>query len=394
LAALVPAVAFTLVVLLARYAMLVLPAWLAVFAFPCAITSYEFLASSNAYTGTLFSMAYSQVDVLPLLQITSLFGIASVTFLVSLLPSALATPWHGKPMQILVAPAALLVVAFVFGMVRLQGAVPAQTVRVGLAGSDAAYKLSTTQTRDTAISVIDAYSKAIAELSAQGAQVVVLPEKILGYVRGDKTELLSKLGELARTAKVTLIVGASENDTPRRNIAWVVDAEGKLVAEYAKHHLVPGIESGYAPGSSPSVFDVNGVRVGLAICKDNDFPPWLRRFGREDMKLLLVPALDFDVDERLHARIALVRAVENGAALARVAGRGRLTLSDAHGRIVVEKSTHDAPMVTVLGELRVGTGTTFYSRHGDVWALLCLMGTVAMLAASIAMSIRRRKSPT
>src|SRR5262245_10726554 len=105
---LVPAIAFTLVVLLSRYAASRLPPGWAVFVFPVALTSYEFIASSNRFTGTLLSLAYSQADFTAILQITSLFGIAGVTFLVSLVPSMLAIAWsHRRP--IVSAPSVILV---------------------------------------------------------------------------------------------------------------------------------------------------------------------------------------------------------------------------------------------------------------------------------------------
>jgi apolipoprotein N-acyltransferase len=382
LAALIPAVAFTVMVLLARYAALKLPGYLALWVFPCAITSYEFVASSNAFTGSLFSIAYSQTDFLPLLQVASVLGIGGITFLVSLLPSALATMWGQRPVPTIVPVAVVILTVLAYGGVRLQTGHASERVRVGLVASDAAYQSSISQSMDDALSVIASYAKPVQELAARGAQVVLLPEKIIGFAPDDTVEIVEALSSLARAANVSLVVGASMNATPRRNIALVFARDGTVLGEYAKHHLVPGIESGFAAGTAPFVVDVEGVRAGVAICKDNDFPPWLRQYGKQGARMLFVPALDFDVDDRLHARIAMVRAVENGAALARAAGRGRITLSDAYGRIVAERSTAAAPVVTLLDDLQPGPGGTIYSRAGDWFASLCVIALVALLIAA------------
>jgi apolipoprotein N-acyltransferase len=108
-------------------------------------------------------------------------------------------------------------------------------------------------------------------------------------------------------------------------------------------------------------------RIGIAICKDMDFPEVIRPYGQRNVKLMLVPAWDFVADARLHSRMAVVRGVENGFAVARSASQGLMTLSDAHGRIVAEKATVNGPAMLVA-DLPAGQGHTLYSRIGDVFA--------------------------
>ncbi|MFI6828831.1 hypothetical protein ACIBG5_17130 [Kribbella sp. NPDC050241] len=79
-----------------------------------------------------------------------------------------------------------------------------------------------------------------------------------------------------------------------------------------EHHLIPGIEP-YTPGDHLAVFN----SWGLLICKDVDFPALSRSYGKEDVGLLLVSALDFENDGWLHSRMALLRGIENGIPMAR-----------------------------------------------------------------------------
>ena len=104
---------------------------------------------------------------------------------------------------------------------------------------------------------------------------------------------------------------------------------------YIKRRLIPGLDLGYATGST--VF-VDGA-TGVAICKDLDFPAMIREYGERGVTLMLAPSWDFGADGRLHARMAVMRGVENGFALARAATDGRLTLSDRYGRIIAEAVT-------------------------------------------------------
>ena len=84
-----------------------------------------------------------------------------------------------------------------------------------------------------------------------------------------------------------------------------------------------------------------------------DFPRLSREYAGDGASLLLVPAWDFDLDGWLHARMAVLRGVENGFAIARAARNGLLTLSDSRGRIRGEKSTVPGQFVSLSGKLNV-----------------------------------------
>jgi apolipoprotein N-acyltransferase len=111
-----------------------------------------------------------------------------------------------------------------------------------------------------------------------------------------------------------------------------------------------------------------------------DFPKLSREYATEGANLLLVPAWDFNVDGWLHARMAVLRAVENGFALARSARNGLLTLSDNRGRILAEGETVPDRFVSINGKVNVSREQTFYSRTGDWFAWLCVTGFVSLLA--------------
>src|SRR5262249_5885574 len=98
LALLLPSLAFGLAVLVFRRAARRWPWPVPVLALPAAWTAYEFLASFNPGSGTAISLAYTQVTVLPVLQLAALTGIWGITFLVMLVASGLAMAWD-RPSQ-------------------------------------------------------------------------------------------------------------------------------------------------------------------------------------------------------------------------------------------------------------------------------------------------------
>ena len=146
-----------------------------------------------------------------------------------------------------------------------------------------------------------------------------------------------------------------------------------------KHHLVPGLEP-EKPGDERVILNEPSGRWGLQICKDLDFPKLSREYASEGASLLLVPAWDFNLDRWLHARMAVLRAVENGFALARSARNGLLTLSDNRGRILAETATVPNRFVSITGKLNVSREETFYTRAGDWFAWLCVALFLCLLA--------------
>ena len=183
---------------------------------------------------------------------------------------------------------------------------------------------------------------------------------------------------LAHDRRLVLDVGIEYQGQPpgERNMAMAVLPDGAAPATYSKHHLIPFFEDRYRPGDAYRMLD--GPRsIGLAVCKDMDFHDIGRTYADRGAQLLLVPAWDFSVDGWLHGRMAIMRGVESGFAIARAARSGRLTLSDDRGRVVAEASSeqHDAELI---GNLPLHRDRTLYARWGD-WFAYADAGLLALL---------------
>jgi apolipoprotein N-acyltransferase len=384
---LLPAAVFGLVILASRYAYARLPGWAAAFAFPAAWTAYEFLFAQVSPHGTASNLAYTQVDFLPLLQLASVTGLWGVSFLLLLIPSAVAVAWLSRSVRPVALPAAMLAAALVFGAVRLRAPESGPIVRVGLAAADSDPEVFDTEDPRIALASARTYVERAGRAASRGAQVVILPEKIFGVTPAGEPDVRRVFSEAARRLHITLVVGWNEVGVlPRRNVAVVFAPDGEAVLEYTKRHMLPGSEIGYAIGTAPGLFHPPGTPWGLAICKDMDFPAWLRGYGRRGARTVAVPAWDFVVDGRWHSRMAVMRGVENGFSMARAARQGLLTFSDAYGRILAETPSSTAPEALLLRDLGPGPGATFYTRTGDWFGWI----SVALLATLMGSAARRK----
>lgn len=381
-----PAAVFTAAILFSRFAERRLPPLLAVFAFPALWTSLSYINSLISPNGSFGSPAYSQIGAPFLTQSASFFGLWSITFLVCLFPSALALVLRqGRRAWAAGAVALILFGAnAAYGVARLnepQGA----SVRVGLAVNDAITHYDWEDKSTSALAATTNYAGAVRALAQQGASIVVLPEKFAILRPAWRDAATAPLASAARETGVTIVAGFTELADKNRNIALTF-APGGTVSRYAKRHMVPGGIEPLVPGTTSGYLG-NGRSV--VICKDMDFQGTIRADAQSHIQLMYVPAWDFGADGWMHARMAIMRGVENGFALVRAAKDGLLTVTDAEGRVVAHAESSKAGMVTLVADVVPGPGDTLYLRIGDVFAWACM----ALLAALTLIAILPRKSP-
>ncbi|MFD7866048.1 carbon-nitrogen hydrolase family protein [Streptomyces sp. NPDC059783] len=86
------------------------------------------------------------------------------------------------------------------------------------------------------------------------------------------------------------------------NSLFVVSDRGHLVARYDKRFLShTEVSYLYSPGSDPLVFEVDGVRMGCALCVEANFPPLFADYERRGVDCVLLSVM---VDDAPRARVA------------------------------------------------------------------------------------------
>jgi apolipoprotein N-acyltransferase len=231
-------------------------------------------------------------------------------------------------------------------------------------------------------SIWDAYDLHISSLSAQGAEIIALPEKIGLVSPTTATQWRQHLSRLAALNHVWIEAGVGIDEAKgRRNQAWLFNPDGVLAATYAKRHLSPGEQHDYLPGDGYIVHSIHGQTYGLAICKDMFSAALGRAYGKLDSAVMLVPAWNPTwEDARIEGYNTLVRGVENGYTVVRVAREGFMTVSDAYGRIVAEKPSQPLPGSVLLARVpSVGRVPTVYSDIGDLFGWLCVAAGLVLL---------------
>jgi apolipoprotein N-acyltransferase len=369
-----------------------------VLALPAIGVAADTLLAAFTPDGNWGSLAYTQSEVLPAAQVTSVFGVGGLLFLLLLVNSALALLIHRgarwrEAIPAGVVTAGVLLVALGFGTWRLQaperGASPGRSVTFGIVSID-----DFVRDFDSGLSrrIWQQYERQVASLAARGAQVVLLPEKINVMAPAQAQRLQQDLARMARDNRLWLVAGLGvDTGRQRRNEAWWFSPEGELVTNYLKHFLAPP-EREFVSGGDFPLNRIDGIPYGVAICKDMHFASLGRAFGERDAAVMLVPAWDFDDDARFAANMTKLRGVENGYVVVRASRDGLLSVSDAVGRMLAVAESASLPGASLLATVTVGARVaTVYTRIGDVLGWLCVAGMIILIPWSFVRVARRRR---
>ena len=170
-----------------------------------------------------------------------------------------------------------------------------------------------------------------AAAAGAGADLLICPEMFLtGYSIG--AAAAARLAEpadgpsfasaaaIARKTGLALLYGYPERgaDGAIYNAVRLIDRDGQGFANYRKCHLFGDLDRGmFWAGSGPSaVVDLGGVRVGLLICYDVEFPESVRLLALAGADLVAVPTALMDPSEVVARTVVPARAVENQVFLA------------------------------------------------------------------------------
>ncbi|MGY4916759.1 carbon-nitrogen hydrolase family protein [Streptomyces sp. 900116325] len=171
---------------------------------------------------------------------------------------------------------------------------------------------------------IKALDEAAGRAAAAGARLLVCPELFLtGYAIGDDVPRLAEPadGASARTVAdiavrhgLAVLYGYPERaDELIFNAAQLIGPDGTRLANYRKTHLFGCFEQQwFTPGEQPVVqAELDGVRIGIMICYDVEFPENVRAHALAATDLLLVPTAQMHPFQFVAESVVPVRAFES-----------------------------------------------------------------------------------
>lgn len=224
-------------------------------------------------------------------------------------------------------------------------------------------KVALLQARGTPADVpanVEALRRAAADAATAGAGLLVTPEAfVTGYdiattrmrelAEPAGGEALAEVGRIAAAAGVAIVCGWAERDGECiYNAATLFDARGGTLLTHRKAHLYGDIDrASFAPGDRFAVADLDGLRVGILICFDIEFPEPARALALAGAQLIAVPTSLMAPYDFVAHTIVPARAAENQLFVAYANRVGRETTLDYVGQSCV--ASPDGQRVAVAG---------------------------------------------
>jgi predicted amidohydrolase len=228
----------------------------------------------------------------------------------------------------------------------------------------------------------------LGEAAAQGARVAVLPEYLslelaatfdattqadlpasLAAIQRYRDDWLALYARLAEERDLYIVAGSflladgagryrnrSDVFTPRGAHAW----QDKLQLTGFEKAL--GVIDG---GDALKVFDIDGVRAGVSICYDSEFPLPVRAQADAGARLLLVPSCTDTEAGATRVRVGcLARALENRMFVAQSVSAGEAPWSPA-----LDVNTGEAAIFAPMDRGLPADGVVAQTREDQPWAI-------------------------
>jgi apolipoprotein N-acyltransferase len=241
--------------------------------------------------------------------------------------------------------------------------------------------------------------------------LIVWPESPAPF-RDAEPRFQTAMASIAKSAPLIVgDIGMTEDETARRihfyNSATVLAQGGQLIGRYDKMHLVPFGEyipfrklfffvhqlteqlSDMGGGDARKVFRIAPVggeahRYGIFICYESVFADEVRQFARLGAEVFVNISDDGWYGDSSapwqHLNMARMRAIENRRWILRDTNTGVTSVIDPYGTVRQSIPRHQADVLPA----RYGFNSemTFYTEHGDWFAGLCAILSLALLAVS------------
>jgi apolipoprotein N-acyltransferase len=370
------------------------------------------------------SIGYTQHESLRVIQMADITGVYGVSFFVVAVNGAIADLFiirkrreamplfHLYPTVVsYVLLAGLAAAVLLYGGWRLSEERPGKELEASIVQGNIRQDLKWNERYQNR--VLDTYEtlSETAELQ-DDPDLVIWPESALPFYFGlDKERTaafrryVSSLGTPLLTGAVT-VKGASSS-YELGNSAVLLTPKGEVAYSYDKIHLVPfgeyvplrrmlffvdklahGIGE-YVPGEQYTLGKLPGDgEFSTLICYEIIFPGLVRKFfkdGEGDFMVTISNDAWFGKTPGpyQHFSMAVFRAVENRKPVIRATNTGVSGFIDSNGRVLERTGIFERNVLTAA--VRTDRTVSFYSRFGDLFAYLLILGTAILL-----MDIRRK----
>lgn len=405
----------------------------ALFLIPVFWVCLEYIRSF-AFTGFPWGLiGYTQYDHLNLIQISDIFGVYGVSFVIALANAVIfftllyvkKEKWHGRHMDARRTAASFLMMLSVFSLIMIYGNARLKSADTMMAESEKlnvaviqgnieqAVKWDLKFRTDT----IEKYIRLSEQANKDHPDLIVWPETATPFYFKYNIEMTKMVLQAIQAMETHFVVGSPTVEFMEPldhyyNSAYLVTPDGDIAARNDKVHLVPFGE--YVPlkkwlpfinhivaqvgefkaGKKGDTLKWGPADIGVLICYEIIFPELASEIVANNAGLLINITNDAWFGKTSapyqHFSMAVFRAVENRRSLIRAANTGISGFIDPAGRVLKQSALFEEDAMTCSVPV-IKNQTTFYNRHGNLLVLGCFIVLAIIIMIKLAGQVFRKK---
>jgi len=370
------------------------------------------------------NLGYSQNLNLPFIQMADITGVYGLSFVILLVNATLFRVLHqwpkkAFPVKELFLTVLILLGFLIYGYVKM-GVVDREIIgnpslRIGLVQGniDQSVKWDESFQMET----LKIYEKLSYKAAEEKPDLILWPETATPFFFQDAKEYQPFVLDIPKKTNAFLLFGTPSYKIVRGkvhhyNSALLVSPSGELNGKYDKIHLVPYGEyvpfgeylslgslgegiGNFKPGKEIFNFSLPQGQFGVLICFEIIFPDLCRRFVKKGANFLVTITNDAWFGRTSapyqHFSMATFRAVENRVFIARAANTGITGFIDPRGKILKQGGIFTEEAITET--IRLSNQKTFYTLYGDIFAWICSVLSILLLANSLIRKPHPSSSP-
>jgi apolipoprotein N-acyltransferase len=420
------------------------------FAAPFIWVSLEYIRGNLSFLSLPWAfLGHSQYQYPVLIQIASLTGTYSISFLIIMVNAAFASlllgvklPQFCQPIDNLLSrplrkrglgsgkkifvatTASLVILTFIYGYFILAQPITGNRLKISLVQGNIEQRKKWDP--DYAKEIIRIYKGLSQEASKGQPALIIWPETATPSSIIRDPEIHTEIKKIASDASAYLLLGSAQHQKFKEkgakrpdyfNSAYLIHPEFRFLRNqrYDKIRLFPFgeylpykeiipwahlhvLESGdYSPGKKFTILEHPDSRFAATICWENIFPDLVRQFVKHGAQFVvnMTNEAHFGQTAAPHqlAAISVFRAVENRVFVVRCANTGISCIIDPNGRIVDRVKNDKGQDIFVRGVLSGWVipldSKTLYTQYGDWFVWVAMVGSVVFLAVAV-LKVRKK----
>ncbi len=369
--------------------------------FPIITTAIYFLFSlEGPFDGDAVFAVFEQGPPI-FKQIASIAGLWGFVFIFSWFTAIINYSWEQKAVwatikKHLIVFSSILLITLLFGAIKTSSLISPELETVKIASivlipedgkaipMDEIYRNKTLSPFEESMSKI-AYLTKKAVLN--NAKIVTFQENSLTVNEDNENKLIKQSQKIAKENDIyfSITYGVFPKEGKGENKQLLINNQGKIEIDYTKRYLFGLGEDGETRvfKKGPEVIqtaDTHYGRIGISICRDMSFPPYIRQAGKKNVDIMLGPSYDFP---KSTSRLYALRSIENGFSFVRPVYNGISFAVDYNGKLLAQMDSDKTEDGILYAIVPIKGIKTIYSIIGDLLGWLCVFGFVAFGVLSI-----------